>query len=199
MKFNRSIRLEKVNLRGFFYLVHNFLTSPESLTTFLQSLFSSSASSFSLSLQDKMIFHVCRERFLPPLRYHDDSARLLWWKRRAAGEKFLLRFAHIIFSPSQSGARRRQSLAFSNIIQLHVIFINHNSIYVYVGFWIIQSKFHLVDGVDELFICEHFSKQGGKHRQTLHNVFKTRYTKFPSLKCRMEEKFPCYSPLKKYL
>lgn len=135
-------------------------TSPKSSTNSLQSLFPSSASSLSLSLQDKMIFHVCRERFLPPLRYHDDSARLLWWKRRAAGENFLLRFAHIVFSSSQSGAWRRQSLAFSNIIQLHVIFINHNSIYVYVRFWIIQSKFHLVDGVDELFIWEHFSKQG---------------------------------------
>lgn len=72
---------------------------------FPQSLFPSAASSFSSSLQDKMIFHVYWERFLPPLRYHDDSARLLRWKRRAAGENFLLHFAHIIFSSSQSGAR----------------------------------------------------------------------------------------------
>lgn len=144
-----------------------------------------------------MIFHVCRERFLPPLRYHDDSARLLWWKRRAAGEHFLLRFAYIIFSPSQSGAR--QSLPFSIIIQLHVIFINHNSIHVYARLWIIQSKFHLVDGVDELFISEHFSKQGSaKHRQTLHNVFKTRYTNFPPWNAWWKKNFPA-SPLRKYL
>lgn len=116
----------------------------QEVSTFSSSFF---PACLALSLQDKMIFHVLLFFFL---RYHDDLVRLLWYCRV---ERTFLSFSStkITFS-SEIKFGTQQS--FSIIIHLHVIFINHNSIYVYgylckSGLWIIQSKFHLVDGVDE--------------------------------------------------